>query len=101
MAMWRRTNEGKALRLAYWYADGVRCRKLELEETLSEHGVDIFLLNETNLESVQAIRFENYVCHRTQRPTLGEDTAILVHRGIDLMLCQFLICSTWRLLPYT
>jgi hypothetical protein len=40
-----RTNGGKALRLAYWNADGVCGRKLELEKFLSEHGDDICLLN--------------------------------------------------------
>jgi hypothetical protein len=41
-----RTNGMKALQLAYWNADGVRVRKLELDQFLSEHGVDICLLDE-------------------------------------------------------
>jgi exonuclease III len=61
----------RTLRLTYWNADGVRDRKLELEQFLSEHGVDICLLNETHLESVRGVRFANYVCHRTDRPTRG------------------------------
>jgi exonuclease III len=71
------------LRLAYWNADGVRDRKLELEQFLGDYGVDVCLLNETHLTSGRALRFANYVCHRTDRPTLGGGTAILVHRGID------------------
>jgi hypothetical protein len=39
----------KVLRLACWNADGVGCRKLELEHFLSQHGVDICLLTITNL----------------------------------------------------
>jgi hypothetical protein len=31
----------------------------------------------------RALRFANYVCHRTDRPTPGGGTAILVHKGID------------------
>jgi hypothetical protein len=31
----------------------------------------------------RALRFTNYVCHRTDRPTRGGGTAILVHKGID------------------
>jgi hypothetical protein len=72
MAVRPRTNRGKALRLAYWNADGVRGRKLKLEQFLTEHGVDICLLNETHLESGRALRFANYICHRTDRPTPGE-----------------------------
>jgi len=60
----------------------VRSRKLELEHFLSEHGVDICLLRETFLNPGQACRLANYVCHRTDRPTAGGSTAILVRRGI-------------------
>jgi hypothetical protein len=31
----------------------------------------------------RALRFANYVCHRTDLPTPGVGTAILVHKGID------------------
>jgi hypothetical protein len=41
----RRANGGNALRLAYWICS----KKLELDQFLSEHGVDICLLNETHL----------------------------------------------------
>jgi hypothetical protein len=56
----------------YWIADDVRGRKLELEQLLSEYGVDIYLLNETHLQSGRNLRFANYVCHRTDGPTQGE-----------------------------
>jgi hypothetical protein len=79
----RRANGGKALRLAYWNADGNCCRKLVLDRFLSEHGVDICLLNETHLDSGRAFRFANYVCHRTDRQSRGGGTAILVRRDID------------------
>ena len=78
----RRTVRGKALRLACLNADGVRGRMLELEHFLSQHGVDICLLSETFLNSGQAFRLANYVCHRTDKPTAGGGTAILVRRGI-------------------
>jgi hypothetical protein len=83
MAARLRRTPGKALRLACWNADGVRGRKLEMEHLLSEHGVDICLLNETHLVAERALRFANYVCHRTDRPTPGGGTAIFVHKGID------------------
>jgi hypothetical protein len=78
----RRTVRYKALRLACWNADGVRGRKFELEHFLSQHGVVICLLSETFLNPGQAFRLANYVCHRTDRPTAGGGTAILVRRGI-------------------
>jgi exonuclease III len=83
MAARPRRTPGKALRLAYWNADGVSGRNLELEQFLSEHGVDICLLNETHLVVERALRFANYVCHRTDQPTPGGGTVILVHKGID------------------
>ena len=78
----RRTEWCKALRLACWNADRVRGRKLELEHFLSQHGVDICLLSETFLNPEQTFWLANYVRHRTERPTAGGGTAILVSRGI-------------------
>jgi len=37
----RRTERCKALRLACWNADGVRGKKLDREDFLGQHGVDI------------------------------------------------------------
>jgi hypothetical protein len=39
----------KPLRLAYWNADGLRGRKLELEHFLGQHSVNVCLLSETYL----------------------------------------------------
>jgi hypothetical protein len=54
-----------------------------MDQFLSEHGVDICLLNETHLESGRAFRFANYVCYRTDRQARCGGTAILVRRDID------------------
>jgi hypothetical protein len=78
----RRTERGKPLRLACWNADGIRSRKLELEHFLGQDDVDICLLSKTFLNPGQAFRLANYVCHRTDRPTMGGSTAILVRRGV-------------------
>ena len=61
----RQTNGG-SLRHACWNADGVRCRRLELEHFLGYHGVDICLLSETHLSPEQAFRFAN--CLPPYRP---------------------------------
>jgi hypothetical protein len=60
----------------------VRRRKLELEHFLNKHGVDICLLSETFLDLGQTFRLANYVSRRTDRPTAGFGTAILVRRGL-------------------
>jgi hypothetical protein len=73
----------KVPRLACWNADCVRGRKLELEHFLSQHGVGICLVTETQLRERDFFGLANYVCHRTDRPTEGDGTAILVRRGID------------------
>jgi hypothetical protein len=79
----RRANGEKALVLAYWNFDDVRGRKLERDQFLNEHGVDICLLNETHLEYDRPFRLTNYVCHRQNRQARGGSTAILIRRGID------------------
>jgi hypothetical protein len=60
----------------------VHGRKLEMKHFLNRHGVDICLLIETFLKRGQAFWLANYVCHRTDRLTAGDGTAILVRRGI-------------------
>ena len=60
----------------------MRGRKVELEHFLNQHGVDICLLSETFLKHGQAFRLANYVCYRTDSPTVGGRTAILVRCGI-------------------
>jgi len=77
----RRTKRDKAKRFACWNADGVRGRNLELKHFLNQHNVDICLLSETFLYSGQAFRLANYVCHRTDKLTAGDGTAILARRG--------------------
>jgi endonuclease/exonuclease/phosphatase family metal-dependent hydrolase len=77
-----RTDRANALSLACWNADGLRSRKLELKHILNQHCVDICLLRETFLNPGQVFWLANYVCHRTDRPTHGGGTAILVRRGI-------------------
>jgi hypothetical protein len=101
MAVHPRTNGGKVLRLACWNAHSVRGRKLELQQFLSEHGVDICLLNRTHLESGWALSFANYDCHRTHRPTRGGGTSMSVRNGL-LLYTQFIrptidySCPIWR-----
>jgi hypothetical protein len=55
-----------ALRLARWNADRVRGRKPELLHFLSQHSVDICLLNETFLNPGQAFRLANSLPPHTQ-----------------------------------
>jgi hypothetical protein len=83
MAARPRRSTVKALRLAFWNANGVRGTKIELDNFLAQHGVDVCLLNETHLDPGQAFRFANIVFHRTHRSTKGGVTAVLVPRGIE------------------
>jgi hypothetical protein len=54
-----------------------------LEDFLSEHGVDICLLTESRPRESDVFRLANYVCPRTDGPTGGGGTAILVRWVID------------------
>jgi hypothetical protein len=81
--LWVLGQKGRKLYgLAYWNADGVRSRKLEVEQFLSEHSVDICLLKKMLFSSGRVLMFANYVCHRTDRPTWVRGTAILIRRSI-------------------
>jgi hypothetical protein len=72
----------KTLQLACWVAVGVHCISLVLDNVLSQHRLNMCLVNEMHFSQVQAFRFANYVCHRTDRLTEGGGTAMLVRRGI-------------------
>jgi exonuclease III len=72
----------QSLRLACWNAEGVRSKKQELDHFLGQHGINICLLAETHFRSRDVFRLANYVCHRNDRLTEGDGTAILVRRGI-------------------
>jgi exonuclease III len=69
--------------LACWNADGVRGKKQELDHFLGQHGIDICLLTKTHLRSGDVFRMANYVCHRNDRVTVGDGTAILVRCDTD------------------
>ena len=54
-------DRGRILRLAYWNANSIRNKKLELVQFLSDYGIDICLINETHLVPGQDFRMANYV----------------------------------------
>jgi hypothetical protein len=78
----RRTNGERALQLACWIAVRVHCRILELDNILSQHRLNMCLVNEMHFSPVQAFLFANYVCHGTDRLTEGGITVMLVRCGI-------------------
>ena len=78
-----RQERGRNLRPAYWNANSIRSKKLELVQFLLDHGIDICHINETHLMPGQEFRLANYVCHRNDRPTQDGGTMILVRRGIE------------------
>ena len=61
----------------------MRSKKQDLVQFLSENGIDVCFLDETHLGTGQVFWMSNYVCHSSDCPTLGDDSAILVRRGID------------------
>ena len=42
-------DRGRILPLVYWNANSIRYKKLELVQFLSDHGIDICLMNKTHL----------------------------------------------------
>ena len=78
----------RILRLAYWNANSIRNNKLLLVQFLSDHGIDIWPINEAHLVPKQDFRMVNYVCHRNDRSTLRGGTMLLV-RHDDHYLVPF------------
>ena len=67
----RKRERDKLLRLAYWNADGVHGRKLELEHFLNQHDVDISLLSEAFLNHNEAFRLANCLPPHRQTDSRG------------------------------
>jgi hypothetical protein len=68
--------------LAYWKVNSLRSIKLELDQSLSEHGVHICLINETQLVPGQDYRMSKYFCPRINCATQDGGTMILVSMRI-------------------
>jgi hypothetical protein len=62
--------------LAYWNADGVRGRKLELDHFLGQYRIVICLLNENHLRLGEAFQMANYIYHRTDKLHVGGGTPV-------------------------
>jgi hypothetical protein len=77
------TRGREALRLVYWNTDGVRGRKLELEQCLSEYGVEIGHLDVRRLEWCRAPRSRTVLPRSRDLPTRKRGRGILVRRGAD------------------
>ena len=52
-------DRGRILWLAYWNANSIHNKKLELVQFLSNHGINICLINETNLVPGQDFQMPN------------------------------------------
>jgi hypothetical protein len=85
----RSAKVGQVLRLAYWNADGVRGRKLGLDQFLRQHGVYSCLLNETR-----------FVFAAGCFVRLGVETERSLPTGATTR-CQSRVCKTWMPPPYT
>jgi Exonuclease III len=62
-------DRSRILRLAYWNANSIHNKKLEMVQFLSDHDIDICLINETHLLPGQDFRKANYGSHKNDRPT--------------------------------
>lgn len=94
------------LHICIWNATGVRNKKLELQDFITRHKIDIVLLSETHLRPTQDFKLRNMVGYRRDRQAQGGGTAIylrrtLVHREVDLPQLQQLeatAVSVWTAL---
>lgn len=75
--------KNKTIKIAYWNANGLADKKLELKEFLLRKEIDIMLIGETWLKSCHNFKIPNYCTYRndrTEQPKGG--TAILIKKCI-------------------
>lgn len=71
------------LQIASWNVNGLKGKKLEIEEILTRYNVDVMALQETKLRQDQELRFPGYVVYRQDRDARGGGVALLVKNTID------------------
>lgn len=70
--------------MAFWNANGLKNKKLELLEFARHHDLDVILVNETHLRAADTCRLPNYTLYRTDRPDgRGGGTAIYAKTSMD------------------
>lgn len=72
------------LKLAVWNANGLVQRKLEVQNFLIEHNIDIMLISETHFTSMSHLKIKGYTIYDTKHPS-GKShggTAILIRNRI-------------------
>ena len=70
------------LRSLMWNANGVLSRKDELMHFLADQHIDVAFLCETHLNETQRFSVPNYRVYRSDRPTRGGGTALLIKNCI-------------------
>jgi exonuclease III len=79
-----------SLRILAWNANGVRCKKQELQELIALMNLDIILISETHLKEGNRFRVPNYFVYRCDRKdTGGGGVAVLIKRNITHQALYF------------
>mgnify|MGYP000185625789 CR=1 FL=1 len=72
----------RQLKIISFNANGIKKQKLELISLLTELSIDIVCINETHLDEKDRFQIPNYYTYRTDRPTRGGGTAVVIKRSI-------------------
>lgn len=79
-----RRKRPNSLQVAFWNANGLFHKRLELQEFAERHGVDAILVNETHLRAAVDPKIANYILYRSDRQDRrGGGTAIYVKRTVE------------------
>ncbi|GLV38541.1 hypothetical protein CBL_05103 [Carabus blaptoides fortunei] len=81
--MYKNASMKDTLRLAFFNANGVNRQKHEVTEFLKEHDLDVMLINETDPQTSDRLKFANYTIYRSDwQHGPGGGTAILIKRSL-------------------
>ncbi|GFQ79528.1 hypothetical protein TNCT_33071 [Trichonephila clavata] len=74
------------LRIASWNANGVSSRKIELQDFINKHSLDIILIQETHLRPGVNFKSPNFTTFRNDRTPIpthpSSGTAILIKSSL-------------------
>lgn len=70
-----------SIQIASWNAQSIRCKRVELEEFLTDHGIDVMFIQETFLKPSDKFVISNYNVYRNDRTNgPGGGTAIITKK---------------------
>lgn len=102
----RRTHAPTALNIAYWNAAGVLNKLVELENFMLNHSIDIMMILEARVNTVNDINIDGYICYLVTNPESARKGGVATyvkqnirHSALETISTPMVQCAPIVLFP--